>query len=129
LLAAQVGPRNTLVDGSGLDRANRVTPKAMVRVLTAANANPVWGSALINGLARGGEGTLERRFLAPSLRNRVHAKTGYIAGTSTIAGVVDSRAGVRYAFAIYMNDNAILDAKRTQDRLVSLLATGIADNS
>lgn len=129
LLAAQVGPRNTLIDGSGLDRANRVTPKAMVRVLMAANANPAWGSALIDSLARGGEGTLERRFLAPSLRNRVHAKTGYIAGTSTIAGVVDSRAGVRYAFAIYMNDNAILGARRTQDRLVSLLATGIADNS
>ncbi len=129
LLAAQVGPRNTLIDGSGLDRGNAVTPKAMVRVLIAANANPDWGPALINSLARGGEGTLERRFLAPSLRNRVHAKTGYIAGTSTIAGVVDSRAGVRYAFAIYMNDDAILGARRTQDRLVALLATGIADNS
>ncbi len=129
LLAAQIGPRNILVDGSGLDRGNRVTPKAMVRVLTAANANPVWGSALIDSLAHGGEGTLERRFLAPSLRNRVHAKTGYIAGTSTITGVVDSRNGVRYAFALYMNDNAITDAKLTQDRIVSLLATGIADAS
>lgn len=129
LVGRWFGPRNRVVDGSGLDRGNLVTPRSMVRLLVAANGNAEWGAPLIAQLARGGEGTLLRRFTAPGLRDRVHAKTGSLSDASTLAGVVDSRGGARYAFAILMNDAYITDAKLTQDRIVKLLASGVADDS
>lgn len=122
-------PGDRLVDGSGLALENRLSAASLAGILAAADSEPSWGSTLIASLARGGEGTLKRRFLAPALRRRVHAKTGYISGTSTLAGIVESRSGSRYAFAIMMNQGSITDAKATQDRIVTLLAAGVADRS
>ena len=116
-----------VVDGSGLSRANRLTPTALVRVLAAADGDGTWGDPLIRGLARGGEGTLIRRLRDSVVRKRVRAKTGYIAGVSALAGVVSSRSGARYAFAFLMNDPDIGGAHTTQDQLVTLLASGSAD--
>jgi D-alanyl-D-alanine carboxypeptidase/D-alanyl-D-alanine-endopeptidase (penicillin-binding protein 4) len=116
-----------LVDGSGLSRSNRLTAGTLVRILAAAEADPAWGRALVDSLPRGGEGTLVRRFREAGVRRRVHAKTGYINGVSSLAGVVRSPAGTRYAFAFLMNDWDITGAKATQDRVVRLLATGAVD--
>jgi D-alanyl-D-alanine carboxypeptidase/D-alanyl-D-alanine-endopeptidase (penicillin-binding protein 4) len=124
-----LGTGDRLADGSGLALEDRLTATSLVRVLAAANAEPSWGGALLSALAHGGEGTLKRRFLAPALRRRVHAKTGYINRTSTLAGVIDSTGGSRYAFAIMMNQGSITEAKATQDRIVTLLARGVADGS
>jgi D-alanyl-D-alanine carboxypeptidase/D-alanyl-D-alanine-endopeptidase (penicillin-binding protein 4) len=118
---------DVLEDGSGLGLRNRLTAESLVRVLSAADAEPDWGTALIDAMATGGHGTLKRRFTAAGLRTRVHAKTGYISGTSALAGVVDSTGGSRYAFAILMNQGSITGAKATQDKIVTLLASGIAD--
>ncbi len=121
-------PADVIEDGSGLGLHNRLTATSLVRVLSAADAEPFWGTALIDGLATGGHGTLKRRFTTAGLRARVHAKTGYISGTSALAGVVDSTGGARFAFAILMNQGSITGAKATQDKIVTLLASGIADN-
>ncbi len=129
LLAPYLSTEDHLVDGSGLDRTNRLAPRSVVNLLAAANGNAVWGAALIDAMPNGGEGTLKRRFRAAALRKRVHAKTGYINQTSGLVGVVDSPSGVRYAFAMFMNDNAISAAHATQDRIVALLGTGLADTA
>lgn len=121
-------PADVIEDGSGLGLHNRLTAASLVRVLSAADAEPDWGTALIGALATGGHGTLKRRFTDAGLRTRVHAKTGYISGTSALAGVVDSTGGTRYAFAIMMNQGSITGAKATQDKIVTLLASGIADS-
>ena len=122
-----LSPSDRLVDGSGLALENRLTATSLVRVLAAADTEPSWGSALIDSLAHGGQGTLKRRFLGPVVRARVHAKTGYINRTSTLAGIVESTSGRRYAFAIMMNQGSISGAKAAQDRLVTLLSSGVAD--
>lgn len=119
---------DVLVDGSGLSRANRVSATTLVRILSAAQREPDWGTALVTSLPRGGEGTLVRRFRQAGVRHRVRAKTGYIDGVSSLAGVAVSPAGVRYAFAFLMNDTDILGAKATQDAVVALLARGGADD-
>ena len=123
-----LSPNDVIEDGSGLGVHNRLTAASLVRVLSAADAEPLWGSALIDALPTGGTGTLKRRFTAAGLRTRVHAKTGYISGTSTLSGVVDSLEGSRYAFAIMMNQGSIRGAKAMQEKIVTLLASGIADN-
>jgi D-alanyl-D-alanine carboxypeptidase/D-alanyl-D-alanine-endopeptidase (penicillin-binding protein 4) len=124
-----LGPGDRLLDGSGLARENRLSAASLTGVLAAADSEPSWGGPLIASLPRGGEGTLKRRLLDPVVRRRVHAKTGYINGTSTLAGIVESRSGSRYAFAIMMNQGSITGAKATQDRIVTLLASGVADGS
>ena len=120
-------PGDRLVDGSGLSRDNRLTASSLVRLLAAADADPTWGRALIGSLARGGEGTLRRRFTSPAVSRRVRAKTGYIGGVSSLTGVVTSTSGARYAFALLMNDWDISGARATQDRVVALLARGAGD--
>lgn len=120
-------PSDRLVDGSGLAVENRLTATTLVEVLAAADREPAWGATLLGALPRGGEGTLIRRLRG--LGPRVRAKTGYISGTSTLAGVVDSRAGTRYAFALLMNQGSISGAKAVQDRIVALLGAGIADTA
>lgn len=116
-----------LVDGSGLALENRLTARSLVRVLTAADNDPTWGEPLISSLPAGGEGTLTRRLRGPGVAGRVRAKTGYIRNTSTLAGLVDSPSGARYAFAILMNQGSLSGARATQDRIVTLLAGGVAD--
>jgi D-alanyl-D-alanine carboxypeptidase/D-alanyl-D-alanine-endopeptidase (penicillin-binding protein 4) len=129
LLAQQgvVGAGDRLVDGSGLSRGNRVSAATLVRLIAAADADPEWGAALLGSLARGGEGTLVRRFTSGPATKRVRAKTGYLDGVSALAGRVVSRRGQRYAFAMLMNTADIGGARLTQDRVVTLLASGTED--
>jgi D-alanyl-D-alanine carboxypeptidase/D-alanyl-D-alanine-endopeptidase (penicillin-binding protein 4) len=122
-----IGPGDRLVDGSGLSRDNRLTAATLVRLVAAADADPEWGAALLGSLARGGEGTLVRRFTSGPATKRVRAKTGYLDGVSALAGRVISRRGQRYAFAMLMNTADIGGARATQDRVVTLLASGSED--
>lgn len=118
-----------LVDGSGLSHSNRLSASTLVTMLGEAEQNPEWGDALVRSLEHGGEGTLIHRLRDPAVRNRVRAKTGYINGVASLAGVVTSKAGARYAFAFLINDPDIGGAQRTMDQAVSLLATGAADTA
>lgn len=129
LLAARgiLGPRDALADGSGLSRGNRLAAASLVRVIAQADADPTWGTPLINSLARGGEGTLIRRFTTGVATKRVRAKTGYLDGVSAMAGRVVSRRGVHYGFALLMNTTDITGARAVQDDVVTLLAAGAED--
>ena len=122
-----LGGGDRVVDGSGLSRANRVSASSLVRLMSVAERS-AWGPALIQSLPRGGEGTLVRRFRG-SAGPRIRAKTGYLNGVSTLAGRVVSRGGKTYVFALLMNDNDLTAARATQDRVVALLAAGVADGA
>jgi PBP4 family serine-type D-alanyl-D-alanine carboxypeptidase len=123
-----LGTRDTLVDGSGLSRGNRLAAASLVRLIAQADADPTWGRALINSLARGGEGTLIRRFTSGVATKRVRAKTGYLDGVSAMAGRVVSRRGAHYGFALLMNSTDIAGARAVQDNVVTLLAAGAEDS-
>jgi D-alanyl-D-alanine carboxypeptidase len=73
----------SLYDGSGLSYANRVTARGMVQLLWVAEAAP-WGSVLRQGLATGGQGTLEDRLHGVKVR----AKTGSLDEISALSGWV-----------------------------------------
>lgn len=122
-----LGTTDHLVDGSGLSRSNRVSAHSLVRLISAAEEDHSWGRALILSLPKGGEGTLVHRLRAGVVRDRVRAKTGYIDGVSALAGRVISVHGQRYAFALLMNRTDVVAAKATQDRIVTLLASGAED--
>ena len=107
MMASAGVPRSAwdLSDGSGMSTYNRVTPRAMVTLLTWAQAQP-WGARWIETLPVGGvDGTLSRRFRDTPLAGKIHAKTGTLSGVSALAGTMTAASGQTLTFALYANDN------------------------
>ncbi|PZS03019.1 MAG: D-alanyl-D-alanine carboxypeptidase/D-alanyl-D-alanine-endopeptidase [Pseudonocardiales bacterium] len=101
----------SMADGSGLSRADRLAPAALVATLRAAAA-PGHGRlhALIGDLPVGGySGTLAGRYRSGSAAHaagQVRAKTGTLTGVSTLAGVVTDDDGRVLAFAFLADEVA-----------------------
>lgn len=139
-----------LNDGSGLDRRNRVTPRAVTTLLrtlhdlpypaTGAGALPTAlyrsrHNAFVELLPQAGTGenvplhdgrggTLALRLRGSGLD--VRAKTGTLPGVSALAGYVTARSGHTLAFTVIMNgpqDTPILTLRAVQDTLVRALAS------
>jgi len=91
-------------DGSGMSTYNRVTPRAMVRLIGWAGAQP-WGRRWLATLPVAGvTGTLARRFRGTPLEGRLRAKTGSLSGTGALAGTLVAASGRTLTFAAYAND-------------------------
>jgi D-alanyl-D-alanine carboxypeptidase/D-alanyl-D-alanine-endopeptidase (penicillin-binding protein 4) len=90
------------VDGSGLSRDNRVTARQITALVRAVlRLEPGTARAFVDSLAVAGEtGTLDDRMDDPLLAGNVRAKTGFIAGTSALSGILDTRDGRRLVFSI-----------------------------
>jgi D-alanyl-D-alanine carboxypeptidase/D-alanyl-D-alanine-endopeptidase (penicillin-binding protein 4) len=86
-----------LVDGSGLDRGNRVSCQTLMSVL-GFGARPEF-NALRNGLAVAGQtGTLADAFRGSALNGKLHAKTGSLQGVTGLAGIVDTGRAVVFSY-------------------------------
>ncbi|KAB2834044.1 MAG: D-alanyl-D-alanine carboxypeptidase/D-alanyl-D-alanine-endopeptidase [Candidatus Brocadia sp.] len=91
-------------DGCGLSKDNRLSPKMITTLLAYMSKHP-YGRVLWNSLPTSGiDGGLRRRMEAPKYRSKIHAKTGYIARTSTLSGYIDTTNGDVLAFSILMNN-------------------------
>ncbi len=117
------------IDGSGLSRENRASARQIAALLDAVLREDVAGSRMyLDSLATSGaEGTLEDRMGTPGLAGRVHAKTGFINGTSALAGIVQASGGRQFVFSVLVNYPTISglnDAafKPMQDALCASLA-------
>lgn len=119
----------TLADGAGMDRRNRLSPRAAVALLRALDAEiERAGGTLADLLPVAGvdPGTLRRRLDGPGERGRVVAKTGTYGdyGACALAGALRLRGGELVYFAILNHGVPIDEARRRQDAFVrSLLAT------
>ncbi|MBK7641794.1 MAG: D-alanyl-D-alanine carboxypeptidase/D-alanyl-D-alanine-endopeptidase [Planctomycetes bacterium] len=113
------------VDGSGLSRDDRVSAGMITALVDAVlRMNPKVAHAYVDSLAVGGAtGTLEKR----GLDEHVRAKTGFIAGTSALSGLVDTKAGRTLVFSIlveYPNFDGLNSNcwKPMQDSICKLLS-------
>jgi serine-type D-Ala-D-Ala carboxypeptidase/endopeptidase (penicillin-binding protein 4) len=116
-----LGVRPRIVDGSGLSRANRATPRQVVRLLermAGQEIAPSWTASLA---VAGRSGTVSRRMRGTPASGRCHVKTGTIVGVSNLAGVCDT-AGGQVAFAWLMNGVNPWSARALQDRMTATLA-------
>lgn len=88
------------VDGSGLSRDNRVSARQITALVDAVLRRDARSArAFRDSLAVGGEtGTLDKRLGA--LEGRVHAKTGFIGGTSALSGLLETTDGHTLVFSI-----------------------------
>jgi serine-type D-Ala-D-Ala carboxypeptidase/endopeptidase (penicillin-binding protein 4) len=121
LAAFGVHPR--IVDGSGLSRANRTTPRQVVRLLERMHEQPA-GPAFEGSLAVAGRtGTVRRRMRGTPAQDRCLAKTGTLRAVSTLAGYCQTTGGHTVAFAMLMSTPLITRAHRVQDRMTAAIAT------
>lgn len=110
-------------DGSGLSKKNRLWP-VMITTLLNYMYNHEDGDIFLQSLPISGvEGTLKNRLTQPPYKTRVRAKTGYILGTSTLSGYVETLEGEIVAFSILVNEisGGIRQAKHLQDAICRLL--------
>ena len=115
------GVRPRIVDGSGLSRANRATPRQVVRLLERMQAQeiaPTWTSSLA---VTGRTGTVKRRMRGTRAAGRCTVKTGTIRSVSNLAGVC-ATVGGPVAFAWLMNGVNVYGARRIQDQMTATLA-------
>ncbi|MBM4395150.1 MAG: D-alanyl-D-alanine carboxypeptidase/D-alanyl-D-alanine-endopeptidase [Deltaproteobacteria bacterium] len=100
-------------NGSGLYDANRVSARAIVRLLDWIRRSPS-GPAVIAALPVAGlDGTMKSRLRGTALAGRVRAKTGTLDEVVSLAGWMDAVDGREVAFAV-MVAAPKLDARRAR---------------
>ncbi len=112
-------------DGGGLSQENRITPRAMGRLLVEI-AHHRDGRIVLESLPISGiDGTLKGRLRETPFRGRIAAKTGYVRGASCLSGyVLDSTHQPVLAFAVLVNGvrhGKTWQAKQLQDRICQIL--------
>lgn len=116
-------------DGSGLSKENRVSARTIVELLIVIRKDPRFAS-IYEGLPISGEtGTLVNRFeKAPLAIGHVHAKTGWVNNSVTMAGYVES-GDKEYVFAILADGitptlKGRNIARRKMDKLLETIVKG-----
>jgi D-alanyl-D-alanine carboxypeptidase/D-alanyl-D-alanine-endopeptidase (penicillin-binding protein 4) len=112
-----------MVDGSGLSREDRFTPRAVTQLLRHMYLHR-WGAEFVQSLPSAGEleSSLHSRLTGPPYRGNVFAKTGTIEGVSALSGYAKALSGKVYAFSILINRSRdVWHARQAQDRIVMAL--------
>jgi D-alanyl-D-alanine carboxypeptidase/D-alanyl-D-alanine-endopeptidase (penicillin-binding protein 4) len=121
--ARTVGAQARLVDGSGLDRLDQASPRAVAALLDGIQDRP-WFDQLYDALpVAGRDGTLHNRMRHGAARGRCHAKTGTLVGVSALSGYCTARSGDTVVFSILMNRVNVITAHTAQDRMAAALVT------
>ncbi len=90
----------SVIDGSGLDRGNRVSCALLIALLEKDGGGGVIG----NGLAIAGRtGTLRDLLGDSAAGDRLHAKTGTLTGAKALSGFVMYAEGKSASFALVLN--------------------------
>jgi D-alanyl-D-alanine carboxypeptidase/D-alanyl-D-alanine-endopeptidase (penicillin-binding protein 4) len=89
-----------VADGSGLDRANRLTSRFLTALLLRMDQHPYGRTYLSSMAIAGRRGTLRNLYVDTPLAGRVFAKTGTLTGVRSISGLLQTEAGPRYFSAI-----------------------------
>ncbi len=115
------------VDGSGLARANRLTPNQLAALLDKVQRTS-WAGTFRAALPIAGRdpvrwsgGTLASRMKGTAAAGNLSAKNGSLTGVSTLAGYVTGADGRRYVF-VMMGNYGGSSTRPVEDRLGVLLA-------
>ena len=112
-----------IVDGSGLSMYDMCSPQFMVDMLSLIYRDNDLYKIMYKSLPISGvDGTLKSRLSNKTTLNKVHAKTGSVTGSCTLAGYIHTADGRDLAFCI-MNEGAIKMApsRSVQDKICTAL--------
>jgi D-alanyl-D-alanine carboxypeptidase/D-alanyl-D-alanine-endopeptidase (penicillin-binding protein 4) len=110
-------------DGSGLSRADRVSPQQIVGLLAAMRSTPVgdvWRASFATPGMHGS--TLVHRMRHTYAVGRCQAKTGTLIGVSVLSGYCNAAGGDLVAFSFMENAVCAVCAKAVEDRMVPEIA-------
>jgi D-alanyl-D-alanine carboxypeptidase/D-alanyl-D-alanine-endopeptidase (penicillin-binding protein 4) len=119
---ARFGVHPQIVDGSGLSRADRTTPRDVVRLLEQMHHQELAGSFESSLAVAGRTGTIRKRMRGTPAQDRCRAKTGTLIGVSSLAGLCTTAGGHTIAFAMLMNRAGVTRAHSVQDRITTAIA-------
>jgi PBP4 family serine-type D-alanyl-D-alanine carboxypeptidase len=114
-----------LADASGLSKNNRLTARAMARLLRHMWLRSPYAGAFFDSLPIAGvDGTLRKRMIGTAAENNLRAKTGTMRGVSSLSGYVTTHDGEPLCFAILMTgfSGNPSPVKQVQDRIGGCLA-------
>ena len=86
----------SVVDGSGLDRSNRVTSRLLAALLLRMAQHPYAANYAASMAIAGQRGTLRNLFRGTELEGQFRGKTGTISGVRSISGILNTADGPRY---------------------------------
>ncbi|MBO7114085.1 MAG: D-alanyl-D-alanine carboxypeptidase/D-alanyl-D-alanine-endopeptidase [Bacteroidaceae bacterium] len=112
-----------IVDGCGLSQYDLCSPQFMVDMLTLIYKDNELFPILYKSMPISGvDGTLKTRMNDKTTINKVHAKTGSLTGSCTLAGYIRTADGRDLAFCI-MNEGAVKMApsRKVQDQICKVL--------
>jgi len=124
LTSIEIGPdAYNFNDGSGLGRADLVTPAAIIKLLRHMYTSPLrenWIPLLPIG---GRDGTLSGRLSDGPATGRIHAKTGSLAHVSSLSGYAERPGGSWLAFSILVNNfnGPAAEVRGLIDRIFTLI--------
>lgn len=117
-----LGAPAEILDGSGLTRSNRASPRSVIRLLAAMNGREAARDLRVSLPVAGVQGTLRRRMRGTAAHGRCRAKTGTLRGVSTLSGYCSTLGDREVAFSILMNGLDPSRARRLQDQMTALVA-------
>ncbi|MCQ2067774.1 MAG: D-alanyl-D-alanine carboxypeptidase/D-alanyl-D-alanine-endopeptidase [Bacteroidaceae bacterium] len=112
-----------IVDGSGLSMYDMCSPQFMVDMLSLIYKDRELYTIMYKSLPISGvDGTLKSRLNGKTTLNKVHAKTGSVTGSCTLAGYIHTADGRDLAFCI-INEGAIkmVPSRNVQDKICTVL--------
>ncbi len=117
-------------DGSGLSPNNRVSPRAIIRLLAHMHGQKNLGGIFMASLAKPSDkrGTLAKRFRGVNLKTKLHAKTGYISGVLALSGYMRHHDRT-YAFSMIANKGRIYNARKAMDKIIVKLDKYVASQT
>ncbi len=115
-----------MTDGSGLDRQNKMTPRAQVRLLEYMYKRFSVSSEFVSSLSIGGvDGSERKRFKKNNGPiNRSRMKIGYLWGISGLSGYIETKNRDVIAFCMLTNDfpkDNYESIKRIEDQVCVLI--------
>jgi D-alanyl-D-alanine carboxypeptidase/D-alanyl-D-alanine-endopeptidase (penicillin-binding protein 4) len=111
-----------IVDGSGLSRSNRVTPRTTIQLLDYMSRSRAWAAYYESLPEAATERGLHRMYGSPAAGN-LRAKTGTIHSVSALSGYVRAADGERLLFSIMTNGApSTARAKQTENEIGAALA-------
>lgn len=123
--ARRLGSGARLVDGSGLSRGNRASPRQVVKLLSEMleDDQDRYNHDFFDSLAIAGtEGTLSDRMRSGPAHRRCVGKTGTLSNVSALSGLCEATSGDTYVFSILMNYVYPPGARRLQDAMLQAIA-------
>jgi D-alanyl-D-alanine carboxypeptidase/D-alanyl-D-alanine-endopeptidase (penicillin-binding protein 4) len=97
-LAAQDLPMQgvVVVDGSGLDRGNKLTTRLLTALLLRMSHHPYASHYAASMAIAGQRGTLRNYWIGSELNGRFRGKTGTISGVRSVSGLLETSEGLLY---------------------------------